>query len=365
MLEAIRLLGCLLLIFGLYPSRDYMISTGICYPLRDIHIAGNGVWGSPLTPVVMPKQPLHKQINRPEQFEEAAARIGVRAQCCPIGNERFHASLRLLPLNGVGLIAVRAAPIRVLIEPPHDFFGLTIPLDRPFVAQDRGISRSFDQHEAHLFDCEEEFDLHAVNGCGAFGATFKVIPLLNYARRLNQSESPLTVEPCLSLSAPAGIDLQRALAKVWSEFESSRGVESAFAKEELEDELIAAFVLAADSHHDGNGHRDRMGPRYFNRAEDYLLDNLDKAVTRDKLAEYTGVSIRTLSRAFLKKYGIGPIGFLKQRRLDAAYRALTGAKPGSCSVTEVAVRYGFNHLGKFAVEYRRTFGESPSVSLTH
>jgi AraC-like DNA-binding protein len=268
-------------------------------------------------------------------------------------------------MNAVGLISIRAAPIRVSIEPPHEFVGLTVPLDRPFMARDRGISRVFDRNQAHLFDCKEIFDFQAKNGCGVLGANFKITPLLNYARRLNQSESLLTVEPCLSLHAPAGINLQRALAKVWSEIESTGGAESALAEEELEDELIAAFILAADFRHDGTGRRNGVAPHYLNLAEEYLLANLDKAVTRDKLAEYTGVSIRTLSRAFLKKYGIGPIGFLKQRRLDAAYRALTGAEPGSCSVTEVAVRYGFNHLGKFAVEYRRTFGESPSVSLTH
>ena len=57
--------------------------------------------------------------------------------------------------------------------------------------------------------------------------------------------------------------------------------------------------------------------------------------------------------------------YLKARRLDATYRELLGAEADSTTVTEVALRYGFNHLGKFAIEYKQAFGESPSVTLNH
>jgi AraC-like DNA-binding protein len=56
--------------------------------------------------------------------------------------------------------------------------------------------------------------------------------------------------------------------------------------------------------------------------------------------------------------------FLKGRRMDAVYRELLGADPGATSVTDIAVRYGFTHLGRFAVEYKHNFQESPSATLT-
>ena len=33
------------------------------------------------------------------------------------------------------------------------------------------------------------------------------------------------------------------------------------------------------------------------------------------------------------------------------------------SVTTVALRWGFDHFGRFSVDYRRMFGESPVMTL--
>ena len=57
------------------------------------------------------------------------------------------------------------------------------------------------------------------------------------------------------------------------------------------------------------------------------------------------------------------MAFIKQSRLDSTYLDLLSAKPDVISVTQVSFNYGFSHTGKFATEYGKTFGESPSTSL--
>ena len=57
------------------------------------------------------------------------------------------------------------------------------------------------------------------------------------------------------------------------------------------------------------------------------------------------------------------MGFLRRRRLEAARRDLASAEPGSVTVTDVALRFGFAHLGRFAGSYFETFGELPSQAL--
>jgi AraC-like DNA-binding protein len=44
-------------------------------------------------------------------------------------------------------------------------------------------------------------------------------------------------------------------------------------------------------------------------------------------------------------------------------RTLRNADPDIVNVTEVARRYGFTQLGRFAGVYRAVFGESPSTTL--
>jgi len=60
---------------------------------------------------------------------------------------------------------------------------------------------------------------------------------------------------------------------------------------------------------------------------------------------------------------MSPHRFLVLRRLQLARRALTRNGRGTTSVTAVATEFGFWELGRFAVMYRRAFGESPSVTL--
>jgi transcriptional regulator GlxA family with amidase domain len=57
------------------------------------------------------------------------------------------------------------------------------------------------------------------------------------------------------------------------------------------------------------------------------------------------------------------MAYLRALRLEKVRDTLSAAEPGSVSVTEVAARWGFVHLGRFAGAYSRAFGERPSETL--
>jgi AraC-like DNA-binding protein len=76
-----------------------------------------------------------------------------------------------------------------------------------------------------------------------------------------------------------------------------------------------------------------------------------------------GVSSRTLQASCHEHLGMGPKHYLLLRRMLLARRALRHAAPSTASVTEIATRYGFWQLGRFAVEYQSLFGERPSATL--
>ena len=95
----------------------------------------------------------------------------------------------------------------------------------------------------------------------------------------------------------------------------------------------------------------------------YIREHFDEPVTLRQLCEVTGVSDRALESAFKETFDITPKAYITLTRLHGVRRTLCAAGPDELSVTEVAMRWGFIHLGRFAQYYREQFGESPSESL--
>jgi len=72
---------------------------------------------------------------------------------------------------------------------------------------------------------------------------------------------------------------------------------------------------------------------------------------------------RTVNRAFQTALGMGPAIYLRRVRLNRARRALQLGSVRSVTVTDVALEFGFWHLGRFAEQYNQLFGESPHETL--
>lgn len=87
------------------------------------------------------------------------------------------------------------------------------------------------------------------------------------------------------------------------------------------------------------------------------LEDLDELPKISEISACVGVSERALEYAFARKYGVSPIRYFKFMRLHGARRDI---RVGNLSVTDVAMKWGFCHLGRFSKTYRETFGELPS-----
>jgi AraC-like DNA-binding protein len=104
-------------------------------------------------------------------------------------------------------------------------------------------------------------------------------------------------------------------------------------------------------------------PPYLRRAESFVRQNSSEPITLADIIAASGVSQRTLHYAFSRYLATTPLAYLKNERLLRAREALLRASPGNASVTQIALASGFNHLSKFAVDYRSRFGEAPSQTL--
>ena len=97
--------------------------------------------------------------------------------------------------------------------------------------------------------------------------------------------------------------------------------------------------------------------RHVRLAEEFMRAHIAQALTLADIAAAARVSIRTLSAGFQAWRGSSPMRVLRELRLDAAREWL---QRGEVSVADAALRCGFGHLGRFAAEYQRRFGEAPS-----
>lgn len=100
------------------------------------------------------------------------------------------------------------------------------------------------------------------------------------------------------------------------------------------------------------------------RSCDYIERNLSEHLTVQMIAKAADVSVRTLQNQFMEDLRQTPTAYVKNRRLERVRADLADSRPGSgVTVTDVASRWGFTHLGRFAVTYRSRFGETPSQTL--
>jgi len=130
------------------------------------------------------------------------------------------------------------------------------------------------------------------------------------------------------------------------------------------EELVAEHLLVWQP----NGIADRIAsgppliPRHVRRAEELMHADTGAQLTLGEIARHAGVSVRSLSQGFQQFRGVTPMAMLRAIRLDKVRAELLSARSGA-SVTDVATRHGFTHLGRFAGFYRKRFGESPRRTL--
>jgi AraC-like DNA-binding protein len=99
--------------------------------------------------------------------------------------------------------------------------------------------------------------------------------------------------------------------------------------------------------------------RQIMRAIDFMHANMHQPLTLSEVAEATGISVRSLQYGFRRFRNVTPLAYLREIRLEAAQAELSSPL-NMLSVKDVALKWGFIHMGHFAARYRAAYGETPS-----
>lgn len=109
--------------------------------------------------------------------------------------------------------------------------------------------------------------------------------------------------------------------------------------------------------------RSRLRKDVFDRARAHVVSTHGESVTVKGLCHVAGTNQRTLHRAFQENCRVSPKAYLQAYRLNGARKQLRRSTPRSGTVGSAANHHGFWHMGRFATDYRRQFGELPSDTL--
>lgn len=103
---------------------------------------------------------------------------------------------------------------------------------------------------------------------------------------------------------------------------------------------------------------------YVRNAMEYIRENIDSPLTIATIARAAGVSVRALQVGFARDLGMAPSAYIRDLRLDRVRDELRQRRgEDGLSVTDVASRWGFTHLGRMSRYYRRRFDELPSQTI--
>lgn len=132
-------------------------------------------------------------------------------------------------------------------------------------------------------------------------------------------------------------------------------------------QLLAASVLNAFDNtavgDDTRRHERDAHPATLRRAIAFIESHPGDDIGAADIAAAAGVTVRAVQLAFRKHLGITPMAYVRQVRLCEAHKELRAADPATGSVTAVAAKWGFHHPGRFATQYRITYGVAPSQTL--
>jgi AraC family ethanolamine operon transcriptional activator len=168
----------------------------------------------------------------------------------------------------------------------------------------------------------------------------------------------------LECQQPLGNELVRMIQRVIDDFTARPGL--------LGDERLCNAVecqllgTLAQIYIQGSRKARRSAPRERRlalRRAIKLSENLRNSITVPELAIAADASQRALEMAFRETLYTTPLRYLRWNRMNQVRRELLAGKRGSTTVRLLASDWGFKDMGRFAVDYKHLFGESPSTTL--
>lgn len=313
-------------------------------------------------------------VLRSSDLDFARARLfevfGVNRFELPDGPEGFAAHVNHLQLTGIGASYFEYGCTAIVGVPGASFVRQLFSLDGTATTITAGgHSQTISGASwSSVIPPDTPFIAHFAPGYHHLVLRIEQAALLRILASIlgEEPDRPLEFSAESHANAPAMGRLSRRVLEFATEFNARSSYFSHLATLEVERMIIVSFLFCHRHSYTDLLVRDPIPTSRspVRMVEEYIEAHWNEPLDLEALAKLANVGLRSLFSQFHKERGYGPAAFAKRIRLQKALQMLEDPSEQT-TVTQVALKCGFNNLGTFAHDFRLQFGQTPSQALAN
>jgi AraC-like DNA-binding protein len=294
-----------------------------------------------------------------EENEETMRAFGVTQELRQLGAGTFRCDMAVRSMPQAEIFVDRfSKAVTICLEPPAGSVGLLVPRSASGRFRCSGENVANDKMVIMPDGCGTDIVVPDLSGSEAVS-----IPRTRF-KEMAEVLCPTSVAPERTAVVEGDVGGLHRLRNAMLELISYPALP---ADEEEVENLLAAMVTWVGSSSDAGNARHitttRSRSRIAKLAREFIEEHYREVVRIEHICRFTGVGVRTLQRCFREYFDLTISDYLKAVRLDSARRELVVADGAEDKVSTIAVHNGLTNLGRFSVEFRKRFGESPRETL--
>lgn len=284
--------------------------------------------------------------------------------------EGFRLTARTGIIDDVGLHHISyGSPVTIEAAPLEGRHLVCLPLWGKAVLEIGNQHWFCDPHTPMLLSPDRGFRLHWLDDSPQLVVSIPQDRIQRVSTAMfGEPGTDIPLPPTFSLSSEAGRALAAELVLAHDDLNSGAvGDFPSFLTRNVAEGLVARILFGATEQQESVGATAHTRVQPQSKLVSAFLECISapEAIesSATQIAAQLRVPLRTLQENVQRELGLSPSEVMRRHRLRTARTMLLDADPTRSSVTEIALRCGFRHLGRFSVEYREAFGEKPSETL--
>jgi AraC-like DNA-binding protein len=272
-------------------------------------------------------------------------------------------------LGPVRLVYVRnaGAGINVQLLQPESFYDINFALEGTNRVETRDDQVVLSPQRAGVISPQMVAAMQLSDGYGQLHIRIERSALERHLERMLGAAvtRPVQFRMGMDLSAPAVASWARVIKLLVDDLDEPSGLTAAGTDGNPWSEFVINGLLLAQPHNYSErlerGRSDILRPPSVKRVIDLIEREPDGDLSMARLTAAAGMGSRALQRNFREYVGTSPHEYVQWIRLGRAHDDL--AAGAGATVTEIAFRWGFTHLSRFAAAYQERYGVAPSATL--